>query len=316
MTTIFADANGVQMKDFLKKYKETLKGKHVLYAVSTNLEEDRQIRRSTRNTLGGVNIKIGKATADPAGRLKSYTNMASNYSKEFTQSGVRVMMIRVYAKRKDFETGNSKVNEAEILLKRTLRDAGRSVKVRGSEIFNVDPNELFDIVENIDLGDYQYETRRVSERLGKRLVWLTTDVETGKEELKYATDYDETMRRYAEANKGRMDERSKFITQYFIRPPRRVVQGFSGGIPEQRRETTSVQGSEQDDSISENLENSEGQGDNGLVTVHPQNVDRLVSIVNEYLNTPPVPRFNPDNRRNTIFNNPAFSPSPLGHSTE
>ena len=66
------------MDTFLRQYGELIKNKHILYAVTTNLKEDREISRSTRRRLGGVNIKIGKSTGNPYARLKSYTNKNIN----------------------------------------------------------------------------------------------------------------------------------------------------------------------------------------------------------------------------------------------
>ena len=71
METIFKSYEGVQMETVLRQYGELIKNKHVLYAVTTNLKEDREISRSTRRRLGGVNIKIGKSTGNPYARLKS-----------------------------------------------------------------------------------------------------------------------------------------------------------------------------------------------------------------------------------------------------
>ena len=79
METIFKSSLGVQMDAFLREYGGRIKNKHILYAVTTNLEEDRQISRSTRNRAGGINIKIGKSTGNPYARLKAYTNMSSNH---------------------------------------------------------------------------------------------------------------------------------------------------------------------------------------------------------------------------------------------
>ena len=71
METIFQNSSGVQMEVFLRQYGKRIKNKHVIYAVTTNLAEDRYISRSTRARLGGVNIKIGKSTGNPYARLKS-----------------------------------------------------------------------------------------------------------------------------------------------------------------------------------------------------------------------------------------------------
>ena len=106
METVFKSSLGVQMDSFLREYGARLKNKHILYAVSTNLAEDREISRSTRGRLGGVNIKIGKSIGNPYARLKAYTNMASNYKAQFPQSGVRVLFVRTYPKRKESQSGN------------------------------------------------------------------------------------------------------------------------------------------------------------------------------------------------------------------
>ena len=135
---------------FLQKYQNQIKDKHILYVVSTNLEEDEQISRSTRGVLGGVNLKIGKATANAYARLKAYTNMGSNYTPRFVQSGIRVLYARTYQKRKQSQTGRLFVDVAETLLKRVLNDMNKKVKGRGAEIFNIDPQELFQIIEDLE----------------------------------------------------------------------------------------------------------------------------------------------------------------------
>lgn len=227
MTTIFSDPRGLQMDLFLQKYQNQIKDKHILYVVSTNLEEDEQISRSTRGVLGGVNLKIGKATANAYARLKAYTNMGSNYTPRFVQSGIRVLYARTYQKRKQSQTGRLFVDVAETLLKRVLNDMNKKVKGRGAEIFNIDPQELFQIIEDLDIGDVQYQDRRKSERIGKRLLWLVTDALSGKDKLVFAEDYDEVLKQYALTNeRDSMDERSKYITRYFIRPvnPWKAVQ--------------------------------------------------------------------------------------------
>lgn len=246
METLFKNAQGLQMRDFLRQYGERIKNKHVLYAVSTNLAEDQQIRRVTRSRGSGMNIKIGKSEGNPYARLLSYTNMGSNYSQQFPQSGIRVLMVRTYPKRKDSETGTSLVNVAETLLKRALRDMNRVVPFRGSEIFRVDPQELFDLIEEIDLAGYDYSERRSSERLGTRLLWLITDSLTGKQSLMFASDYDEVLRKYAEENDlNLMDERSKYITRFYIRPVTRPQDAYltysneEVGVPQ--RDQTTVQ---------------------------------------------------------------------------
>ena len=142
METIFKSSLGVQMDSFLREYGARLKNKHILYAVSTNLAEDREISRSTLGRLGGVNIKIGKSTGNPYARLKAYTNMASNYRAQFPQSGVRVLFVRTYPKRKDSQSGKPIVEIVETLLKRALRADNRKVPRRGEEIFNVNPVDL------------------------------------------------------------------------------------------------------------------------------------------------------------------------------
>ena len=219
METIFQNSAGVQMEAFLRQYGERIKNKHVIYAVTTNLAEDRHISRSTRSRLGGVNIKIGKSTGNPYARLKSYTNMGSNYQAQFPQSGVRVLFVKVYPRRTEAQSGKPIVDIVETLLKRALRADNRLVGKRGSEIFNIDPQELFGLIESLEAGEYKYDERRGSERLGKRLLWMITDTTTGVLKLMYAEDYDEVMRKFAEStDPSLMDDRSKYLTRYFIRP--------------------------------------------------------------------------------------------------
>jgi hypothetical protein len=219
METVFKSSLGVQMDSFLREYAGRLKNKHILYAVSTNLAEDREISRSTRGRLGGVNIKIGKSTGNPYARLKAYTNMASNYKAQFPQSGVRVLFVRTYPKRKDSQSGKPIVEVVETLLKRALRADNRKVPRRGEEIFNIDPQELFGLIETLGTEEYQYDERRSSERLGKRLLWVITDTVTGSMKLMFAEDYDSVLKKFAEStDPNLLDDRTRLLTRYYIRP--------------------------------------------------------------------------------------------------
>ena len=49
MTVLYQDAQGMQVRDFLEKFQDDLKGKHIIYVVMTNLAEDNLYRRGTRN---------------------------------------------------------------------------------------------------------------------------------------------------------------------------------------------------------------------------------------------------------------------------
>lgn len=227
METIFKSSLGVQMDSFLREYGARLKNKHILYAVSTNLAEDREISRSTRGRLGGVNIKIGKSIGNPYARLKSYTNMASNYKAQFPQSGVRVLFVRTYPKRKESQSGKPIVEVVETLLKRALRADNRKVPRRGEEIFNIDPQELFGLIETLGTEEYQYDERRSSERLGKRLLWVITDTVTGTMKLMFAEDYDSVLKKFTEStDPSLMDDRTRLLTRYYIRP---VTRNFPAG---------------------------------------------------------------------------------------
>ena len=228
METIFKSSLGVQMDSFLREYAGRLKNKHILYAVSTNLAEDREISRSTLGRLGGVNIKIGKSTGNPYARLKAYTNMASNYKAQFPQSGVRVLFVRTYPKRKDSQSGKPIVEIVETLLKRALRADNRKVPRRGEEIFNIDPQELFGLIETLGTEEYQYDERRSSERLGKRLLWVITDTVTGTMKLMFADDYDSVLKKFAEStDPNLLDDRTRLLTRYYIRP---VTRNFPGNV--------------------------------------------------------------------------------------
>ena len=228
METVFKSSLGVQMDSFLREYGARLKNKHILYAVSTNLAEDREISRSTRGRLGGVNIKIGKSTGNPYARLKAYTNMASNYKAQFPQSGVRVLFVRTYPKRKESQSGKPIVEVVETLLKRALRADNRKVPRRGEEIFNIDPQELFGLIETLGTEEYQYDERRSSERLGKRLLWVITDTVTGTMKLMFAEDYDSVLKKFAEStDPNLLDDRTRLLTRYYIRP---VTRNFPGNV--------------------------------------------------------------------------------------
>lgn len=226
-TTIFKSSLGVQMDAFLREYGERIKNKHILYAVTTNLAEDREISRSTRGRAGGINIKIGKSTGNPYARLKAYTNMSSNYQAQFPQSGVRVLFVRTYPKRKESQSGKPIVEIVETLLKRALRADNRKVPRRGEEIFNINPVDLFGLIETLGTEEFQYDERRSSERIGKRLLWVITDTVTGTMKLMFADDYDSVLKKFAEStDQSLMDDRTRLLTRYYIRP---VTRNFPAG---------------------------------------------------------------------------------------
>ena len=222
---MYQDTRGVQVRDFLEANEARLKDKHFLYVVGTNLEEDTYLRRrSTRGSKDGINVKIGMSQSGVTARLKSYTHMSSNFDELFPQSGIRVLFLKQFPRRTRGETGTSIVARVETRLKQILREMGRSVDGRGSEVFRIQPEELFQIIEDIGNADASYEPRRQSERFGKILLWMITDSTTGKQTMLFAEDYDEVLRRFAEDNDiSLLDERSKHII-------RRV-----GSVPRQSR---------------------------------------------------------------------------------
>ncbi len=226
---MYQDTRGVQVRDFLEANEARLKDKHFLYVVSTNLEEDTYLRRrNTRGSKDGINVKIGMSQSGVTARLKSYTHMSSNFDPRFPQSGIRVLFLKQFPRRTSGETGSSIVARVETRLKQILREMDRSVDGRGSEVFRIQPEELFQIIEDIGNADASYEPRRQSERFGKNLLWMITDSDTGKQTMMFAEDYDEVLMRFAEDNDiSLLDERSKYITRFYIR---RV-----GSVPRQSR---------------------------------------------------------------------------------
>ena len=226
---MYQNPQGVQVRDFLEANEARLKDKHFLYVVSTNLEEDTYLgRRNTRGSKDGINVKIGMSQSGVTARLKSYTHMSSNFDPRFPQSGIRVLFLKQFPRRTSGETGSSIVARVETRLKQILREMDRSVDGRGSEVFRIQPEELFQIIEDIGNADASYEPRRQSERFGKNLLWMITNIATGKQTMMFAEDYDEVLMRFAEDNDiSLLDERSKHITRFYIR---RV-----GSVPRQSR---------------------------------------------------------------------------------
>ena len=235
---MYQNAQGVQVRDFLEENEARLKDKHFLYVVGTNLEEDTYLRRrSTRGSKDGINVKIGMSQSGVTARLKSYTHMSSNFDELFPQSGIRVLFLKQFPRRTRGETGTSIVARVETRLKQILREMGRSVDGRGSEVFRINPEELFQIIEDIGNADASYEPRRQSERFGKTLLWLITDSDTGKQTMMFAEDYDEVLRRFAEDNDINMlDERSKHIIRRVgsvAKPSRPLVESTSQPMTEE-----------------------------------------------------------------------------------
>ena len=226
---MYQNTRGVQVRDFLEANEARLKDKHFLYVVGTNLEKDTYLRRrNTRGSKDGINVKIGMSQSGVTARLKSYTHMSSNFDPRFPQSGIRVLFLKQFPRRTSGETGSSIVARVETRLKQILRKMDRSVDGRGSEVFRIQPEELFQIIEDIGNADASYEPRRQSERFGKNILWMITDSDTGKQTMMFAEDYDEVLMRFAEDNDiSLLDERSKYITRFYIR---RV-----GSVPRQSR---------------------------------------------------------------------------------
>ena len=222
---MYQNVQGVQVRDFLEENEARLKDKHFLYVVGTNLEEDTYLRRhSTRGSKDGINVKIGMSQSGVTARLKSYTHMSSNFDPLFPQSGIRVLFLKQFPRRTRGETGVSIVARVETRLKQILREMDRSVMGRGSEVFRINPEELFQIIEDIGNADASYEPRRQSERFGKTLLWLITDSDTGKQTMMFAEDYDEVLLKFAQDNDiDLLDERSKYITRFYIRRVGRVA---------------------------------------------------------------------------------------------
>ena len=235
---MYQNAQGVQVRDFLEENEARLKDKHFLYVVGTNLEEDTYLRRrSTRGSKDGINVKIGMSQSGVTARLKSYTHMSSNFDELFPQSGIRVLFLKQFPRRTRGQTGVSIVARVETRLKQILREMGRSVDGRGSEVFRINPEELFQIIEDIGNADASYEPRRQSERFGKTLLWLITDSDTGKQTMMFAEDYDEVLRRFAEDNDiNLLDERSKHIIRRVgsvAKPSRPFVESVSQPMTEE-----------------------------------------------------------------------------------
>ena len=127
--------------------------------------------------------------------------MSSNFDQLFPQSGIRVLFLKQFPRRTRGETGVSIVARVETRLKQILREMDRSVMGRGSEVFRINPEELFQIIEDIiGNADASYEPRRQSERFGKTLLWLITDSDTGKQTMMFAEDYDEVLLKFAQDN--------------------------------------------------------------------------------------------------------------------
>ena len=229
---MYQNPRGVQVRDFLEENEARLKDKHFLHVVGTNLEEDTYLRRhSTRGSKYGIHVKIGMSQSGVSARLKSYTHMSSNFDPMYPQSGIRVLFLKQFPRRTRGETGISIVARVETRLKQILREMGRSVDGRGSEVFRINPEELFQIIEDIGNADASYEPKRHSEWFGKTLLWMITDSDTGKQTMMFAEDYDEVLRRFAEDNDiNLLDERSKHITRFYIRRVAKPSRPFADDV--------------------------------------------------------------------------------------
>jgi len=104
--------------------------------------------------------------------------MSGNFDELFPQSGIRVLFLKQFPRRPSGETGTSIVARVETRLKQILREMDRSLDSRGSEVFRINPKELFQIIEDIGNADASYEPRRQSERFGKNHLWIFTDSDT------------------------------------------------------------------------------------------------------------------------------------------
>jgi len=249
MVVVYQDPKGLQVQDFLSKFENELKDKHVIYVVQTNLAEDNLFHRNTRNEAQGVNVKIGKSEGTAHTRLKSYTHMSSNYNERFKQSGVRVLYIQTFPKRDVGISGAPMVRIFETALKRALREKNLKLPQRGSEIFRVVPEELFEIIQTLEI-EYNPEAIRVSERLGITLVSLVKDFETGEMELVKHPKYDEFMREFYSQRGINVDQLTR-ETGLFNVPKLQTISTQVGGSLRQGGQTYSMSGNPQQPTISQ-----------------------------------------------------------------
>jgi len=236
MGVVYQDANGMQIRNFLEKYQKELKDKHVIYVVQTNFAEDNMYHRDTRNSPEGVNVKIGKSEGTAHTRLLSYTHMASNYDDRFKQSGVRVLYVQSFPKKEMGVGGAPIVRIFETALKRELRNRNLKIPQRGSEFFRVVPNELFEIIQTLQI-EYNPEALRVSERLGISLVRLVKDAETGQMEIIKHEKYDEFMREFY-AQRGIDVDAITQKTGLFTIPPKLQTISTQVGLSLNRQQQT------------------------------------------------------------------------------
>jgi len=94
-TVFYQDTVGIDYNEFMRIYKDDLKGKEGIYVVQTNLEQDQmkvntsryQIRtRSGKKSWGGPVVKVRKTT-NFAGRFAAYASHKGGSRSSLTDQG-------------------------------------------------------------------------------------------------------------------------------------------------------------------------------------------------------------------------------------
>ena len=218
---VLESREGMPFPEFVAKYKESLKGKHGIYVVQTNLEQDLDSNgRITRgkNYSGSV-VKVGRSQGTFISRLSEYAaHSGGKRMSASDQGGIRVLFIMTLPQKNALTTGKSLTVRFEKQLLDVLKEKYGYIKYRSDERFRVNIDELFNIITELQLekGDDDEEFVRRSERLGgESLMWLTKDLENPNNlKLHFHKDFDEIMKKY----KHQISKRFTGLTSGYIPP--------------------------------------------------------------------------------------------------
>ena len=144
MTVVYKSTNGIPIERFLELHGDEIKDMNIIYAIQTNLNDD----RAGRLRSGAPKIKIGKSVSGRS-RIVQYLHQHSKQSASSPEGGSRVLYCETIQKRPVGTSGKHLVDVIELELKRHLRELGKGVKERGSEVFQINPTSLFEIIGNI-----------------------------------------------------------------------------------------------------------------------------------------------------------------------
>lgn len=218
-TVFFQSKEGMNFLEFKQKYADKVKGKHGIYVIQTNLEQDQEkVGRRTRNkNYSGSVVKVGRSQGTFMKRFSDYAyNTGAQRFSRTDQGGLKILYVKFLPQKNPLATGKSLTEIFERQLLNYLKEKYGLVEHRGVERFKIDIDSLFDIINNfkIDQKENEEEFIRRSERLGgERLMWLSFDpYDKSKTYLNFHDNFNELIQKF----KSQIQNKFSKITEGFL----------------------------------------------------------------------------------------------------